>query len=191
MASKSNKITKYLNYTIEVQTTSGKTFEGKFLAFDKHMNIILSECVENRTIVNKKTKEERKIQRSIGLIILRGDCVLGYTPLLPPNKQKQPEISQMNSTLISSAPQMNPSLVGPPPGIGIGQPMHPSMMQQYPPMNVIPNGMHPHMPTPLPGVIPTPMAMYPPMMPPMGVPMMQPPMNNPMNQSMPPNDYHQ
>ena len=33
------------------------------------------------------------------------------------------QITQMNNTIISSAPQMNPSLVGPPPGFGMNQPM--------------------------------------------------------------------
>ena len=181
MSCKRNKITKYLNYTIEVRTISGKTFEGKFLSYDKHMNIILSECIEYRTLINKKTKEERRIQRNIGLMILRGDCVLGYTPLTPPSKQKQ-QISQMNKTIISSAPQMNPTLVGPPPGFGMNQPM---MQTPYPPMNVMPNVITPHMP----GVIPGSMPMYPPMQMHPGV---IPPMMPPMNQQLPPqNDYNQ
>ena len=184
MSCKRNKITKYLNYTIEVRTISGKTFEGKFLSYDKHMNIILSECIEYRTLVNKKTKEERRIQRTVGLIILRGDNVLGYTPLSPPSKQKH-QSTQMNNTIISSAPQMNPSLVGPPPGFGMVQPMQPMMQHPYPPMNVIP----PHMPAPMPGVIPGPMPMYPPM--PMH-PGVVPPMMQGLNQQLPPqNDYNQ
>lgn len=84
MSCKSSKIAKYLNYIIDITTVEGRNFVGKFLAFDKYMNVILADTVERRTIVNKRTHEERKVERTLGLMLLRGDCVQGYTVVSAP-----------------------------------------------------------------------------------------------------------
>jgi small nuclear ribonucleoprotein B and B' len=46
-------------------------FVGTFLAFDKHMNVIMSETEEIRRIKPKKG-EEREIKRQLGMIVVRG-----------------------------------------------------------------------------------------------------------------------
>ena len=85
MASRNVKVTRMLHSIIEVKTIQGRTFVGRFMAFDKYMNIVLSDCEERRTIFDKKTNEERSIKRTVGLMMLRGDCVLRYTVIKSAN----------------------------------------------------------------------------------------------------------
>lgn len=53
-------------------------------AFDKHMNVILSECEEFRRVRGKKGKEEKEEKRTMGLVLLRGETVVTMTVEGPP-----------------------------------------------------------------------------------------------------------
>jgi small nuclear ribonucleoprotein (snRNP)-like protein len=60
---------------------------GIFMAFDRHMNLVLGETEEFRKIRTKKgsgLSEEREEKRALGLIILRGDSVVSLTIDGPP-----------------------------------------------------------------------------------------------------------
>ena len=55
---------------------------GTFMAFDRHMNMVLGDTEEYRRIKTKKgqgLQEERLEKRSLGLIILRGDSVVSLS----------------------------------------------------------------------------------------------------------------
>jgi len=60
---------------------------GQFLAFDKHMNLVLADTEEFRRVGGKgKEKDEKVIKRSLGLVILRGEIIVScqskHLPLL-------------------------------------------------------------------------------------------------------------
>ena len=66
----------------------GRMFVGTFLAFDKHMNVIMSETEEIRRVKPKKG-EEREIKRQLGMIVVRGQNIVSMTAEAPPNYQNR------------------------------------------------------------------------------------------------------
>ena len=55
MASRGSKLMNYLQWRMRVVLGDGRTILGSLLAFDRHMNLVLSDCEEVRTIKKKKT----------------------------------------------------------------------------------------------------------------------------------------
>jgi small nuclear ribonucleoprotein (snRNP)-like protein len=63
-------------------------YVGTFLAFDKHLNVVLSDTEEYRKIRLKKKNptdpQERDEKRVLGMIILRGQNIVSFTAEEPP-----------------------------------------------------------------------------------------------------------
>lgn len=80
-----SKLADLINYKLRVVAQDGRVYIGELLAFDKHMNVVLGDCVEEcvlrreldsvrRTGVEKAELKVKK--RVLGLVILRGEQIL-------------------------------------------------------------------------------------------------------------------
>jgi small nuclear ribonucleoprotein B and B' len=83
---KANKMLMLINYRLRVTLHDARVLVGRFMAFDKHMNLVLGDCEEWRRVTTKGSKEEREEKRTLGLTLVRGECVVSLSVEGPPPK---------------------------------------------------------------------------------------------------------
>lgn len=84
-----------IHYRLKISTIDNRFFIGSLLAFDKHLNLVLSDTEETR-ITKKSIVSMKKSagsdgkhdptfdKRSLGLIILRGEQIVSLSIESPP-----------------------------------------------------------------------------------------------------------
>lgn len=87
-AAKGSKMAAIIGYRVKVTLNDSRTLTGNMLAFDKHMNLVLSECEEFRRVKRKakhaEDDDEDDMKRMLGLVILRGETVVTLSVEGPP-----------------------------------------------------------------------------------------------------------
>jgi len=90
---KGSKLLRYVDHRLRVTLSDSRVITGTFLAFDKHLNLVLSDSEEFRTLRSSaggsgnnraNIVEERQEKRHLGLIILRGENVVSLAVEGPP-----------------------------------------------------------------------------------------------------------
>lgn len=84
MAGKTSKMMNYINWRMRVTISDTRTLVGTFMAYDKHMNIVLGDCEEYRLVKGKKGSAEREEKRTLGLVLLRGEAIVSLSADAPP-----------------------------------------------------------------------------------------------------------
>ena len=84
------KMINWLNYRVRITLHDGRQLVGQFMAFDRHMNLVIADCEEFRKVKDKANSgEEREVKRMLGLVLLRGESVSSLTPEAPPPSQSK------------------------------------------------------------------------------------------------------
>ncbi|CAD6572863.1 MAG: hypothetical protein TREMPRED_000650 [Tremellales sp. Tagirdzhanova-0007] len=155
-----------VNYRLKVTLNDGRSLIGQMLAYDKHMNFVLAECEEFRTVKAKKAKGAGEKEaastvqqkRTLGLVILRGETIVSVSVEGPPPVSGDEKASLLAGPgrgmpagrgmgMGAGAPAMAArpmAYARPPPGFPPGMPGMPGMPPGMPPG--FPGGMPPGMP---------------------------------------------
>ncbi len=109
------------------------------MAFDRHMNVVLSDCEEFRTVKPRSEEAEKEVKRLLGLVLLRGECIVSLFPEAPPVKERSGMMDSAATVGSSQAfnrgsvEQSTAGLTGPVRGVGGGLPgvSRPSNSSRY------------------------------------------------------------
>ena len=97
--SRQSKFLMWINYKIRVTLTDSRVLIGTFLAFDKHMNLVLSETEEYSRIKAKNKKNDKERKRSLGLVLIRGDSVISLSAESPPPENNNKRFNTDNNSI--------------------------------------------------------------------------------------------
>jgi small nuclear ribonucleoprotein B and B' len=77
----------FLNWRVKVIISDTRWLVGTFLAFDRHMNMVLADTEEFRLVYPKgegRKQPPRTEKRILGFLLLRGETIVSMTPEAPP-----------------------------------------------------------------------------------------------------------
>jgi small nuclear ribonucleoprotein B and B' len=86
MATQRSKFLQWIDFRVRLTIQDGRMMVGTFLAFDKHMNIVLADAEEYRITKTNKTGVQKQIKRTLGLVIIRGENIISLTAEAPPSQ---------------------------------------------------------------------------------------------------------
>jgi len=96
--SQKSKFWQWIDHRVRVTIADERMLVGTFIAFDKHLNIVLADTEEFRILKALKPNDsEREIKRSLGLIVLRGDNIISISAEKAP-KQLENKTSDQHSS---------------------------------------------------------------------------------------------
>ena len=97
--SRQSKFLMWINYRIRVTLTDSRILIGTFLAFDKHMNLVMSDTEEYSRIKAKNKKNDKERKRSLGLVLIRGDNVVSLSAESPPSENNNKRCNIENKSM--------------------------------------------------------------------------------------------
>ena len=92
-----SKMLAFINARVRVTIVDGRHIVGRFLAFDRHMNLVLADAEEFRRLKKKKTSDNTNddnnngedVRRVLGFVLLRGEEVVSLAVEGPPVRVKK------------------------------------------------------------------------------------------------------
>ena len=139
---------RYIEHRLRVTLLDGRYIIGTFLAFDKHLNLVLSDAEEFRMLKRKAGSaallEERTEKRSLGLVLVRGENVISMAVEGPPPPSVSGKLTPGGPGQAMGAGRGTLSnMSAPQPGLGAA-PIH-GVGGLPPPPPPLPGGMPPGM----------------------------------------------
>lgn len=86
-----SKFLQWIDFRVRITILDGRMMVGTFMAYDKHMNVVLADTDEYRITKSKKTGVQKQIKRTLGLVIIRGENIVSLTAEAPPSQHKKIE----------------------------------------------------------------------------------------------------
>lgn len=78
----------WIDHRVRLTLNDRRVLVGTFIAFDKHLNVVLSDTEEFRILKPKKSGDpEREIKRPMGLMIIRGNSVISISAERAPRSE--------------------------------------------------------------------------------------------------------
>lgn len=139
-----SKMTQMVGCRLRVTLVDGRVLIGQMLAYDKHMNLVLSECEEFRLTRKGATSSgAESVRRMLGMLVLRGEEIVSATVEsgAPPRGGNRPRIPaiQQQTGIATGGTGPRPPMMAPPggPPVGLAGPvpgmfMRPGMMMPPP-----------------------------------------------------------
>lgn len=143
MNSKQSKFLQWINYRVRVNIQDNRMLVGTFIAFDKHMNLVLVDTEEFTRIKSKRKDEpDKERKRALGLVLLRGENIISFSAESPPSQseeilnEKIKNITEGSSQPFNRGGNINNNeiignninaLAGNPKSIGVNYPINPNI----------------------------------------------------------------